>query len=153
MKMRLFIVTSVYQFMNALTVQMNDPTVSSDILCATKLLDETFDLEKLKEEKLFEDVYCWTGKIDGFKTVSKTKADKIKNAFKKVGLAMNKRKLLSDFPIIDRQCVIAELLLRVFGNDKRYRTGTFHSRTYAELQLFLSAVKARAYLRHARRQT
>lgn len=46
--MRLFIVTSVYQFMNALTVQMNDPTVSSDILCATKLLDETFDLEKLK---------------------------------------------------------------------------------------------------------
>ena len=101
--MRLFIVTSVYQFMNALTVQMNDPSVSSDILCATKLLDDTFDLEKLKDENIFDGVFCWTGEIDGFKTVSRTRAEKIKNIFKKVGLAANKRRLLSDFPRIDKQ--------------------------------------------------
>lgn len=101
--MRLFIVTSVYQFMNALTVQLNDRSVQSDILCVTGLLDDTFDLNKLKEEKLFQDVYSWVGEIDRFKMPNTTKVQKIKNIFKKVGLSVRKKKLLKDFPTINKQ--------------------------------------------------
>lgn len=100
--MRIFIVTSVYQFMNALTVQLNDPSVKSDILCVMKLLNNTFDLEKLKEEKIFEDVYVWTGEIDSFDMTTRNKGEGVKNTIKKVMLAIGKKKLLKDFPKIDK---------------------------------------------------
>ncbi|MBO5223326.1 MAG: hypothetical protein J6C23_02275 [Clostridia bacterium] len=100
--MRIFIVTSVYQFMNAITVQLNDPSVKSDLLCAMQLLDSTFDLEKLREEKIFEDVYVWTGEIDNFHLTTRNKSEGVKNALKKVGLALSKKKLLKDFPKIEK---------------------------------------------------
>lgn len=100
--MRLFIVTSVYQFMNAITVQLNDRSVKSDLLCVLDLLNETFDLEALRKEAIFENVYSWTGRIQCFKMIAKTKADKIKNTFKKVLYAAGKKLLLKDFPEINQ---------------------------------------------------
>ena len=96
--MRLFVVTSVYQFLNALTVQMNDPSVPSDILCVLKLLDDTFDLEALRKEGVFQDVYVWTGDICSFRMVSKTKVEKLTNAIKKVRLALGKKRLQKQMP-------------------------------------------------------
>ena len=100
--MRLFIVSSVYQFINALTVQLNDRSVPSDILCVMSLLDNTFDLEKFREEKIFEKVYVWTGEIERFHMDAKNKKEAITNAVKKVSLALGKKKLLSELPALNK---------------------------------------------------
>ncbi len=100
--MRLFIVTSVYQFMNAITVQLNDRSVRSDLLCAMNLLEETFNLDTLRKEKIFEDVYSWTGNVQCFKMINRTKGEKIKNTAKKVIYAARKKMLLKGFPKIDK---------------------------------------------------
>ena len=99
--MRLFIVTSVYQFLNAVTVQMNNPDVPSDILCAMKLLDDTFDWKKLREEEIFQNVYVWTGDICRFRMISKTKKERLVNTAKKVFLALNKKTLQKQIPKIE----------------------------------------------------
>ena len=96
--MRLFVVTSVYQFLNALTVQMNQPEVPSDILCAMKLLDDTFDWEKLREEGIFQNVYVWTGDICRFRMVTRNKKEQLQNAVKKAYLALGKKKLQKQMP-------------------------------------------------------
>ena len=100
--MRLFIVTSVYQFMNALTLQLNNMQERSDLLCIMKLLPENFDFEKLREEKIFDNVYSWTGEIDRFTMIDKNRIAHIKNYAKKVGLALFKKKLLREFSRPDK---------------------------------------------------
>ena len=96
--MRLFVVTSVYQFLNALTVQLNSPENAGDILCVGDLLENTFDLEKLNSYGLFQSVYSWTGEVDKFKMTSTNKGEHFKNTLKKVGLALNNRKLIASLP-------------------------------------------------------
>ena len=96
--MRLFVVTSVYQFLNALTVQMNHPDEPSDILCAMHLLNDTFDLEKLREEGIFQNVYVWTGDICRFRMVSRSKKELLVNSAKKVLLACRRKKLQKQIP-------------------------------------------------------
>ena len=96
--MRLFIVTSVYQFLNALTVQLNNPDEKGDLLCVCDLLENTFDLEKLHTYGLFENVYSWTGEINRFMMSSTNKDAHFKNTLKKVGLALNNKKLTKNLP-------------------------------------------------------
>jgi len=96
--MRLFIVSSVYQFLNALTVQLNDADVPSDILCVSSVLSDSFDWDKLREEHIFENVYVWTGEIERFRMVSRSKKEHYANLFKKLTLALGKRKLRAEMP-------------------------------------------------------
>ncbi len=96
--MRLFVVTSVYQFINALTVQLNTPDDKGDLLCVCDLLNDTFDLEKLNTCGIFENVYSWTGDINRFMMTSTNKWTHFKNTLKKVGLALNNKKLTKTLP-------------------------------------------------------
>ena len=95
--MRLFVVSSVYQFLNALTVQLNDGE-PSDLLCVSRVLDDAFDWEKLREEGIFQNVHVWTGEIERFRMVSRSKKEHYLNTLKKVCLALGKRKLRREIP-------------------------------------------------------
>lgn len=101
--MRLFVVSSVYQFFNALSVQLNDPSVESDLLCVARVLDDTFDWDKLREEGIFHSVYVWTGEIERFRMVSRSKKEHYVNTLKKAGLALGKRKLRREIPCPRKQ--------------------------------------------------
>lgn len=97
--MKLYVATSVYQFINSITMELpNQGQPQADLLVLKPLIRDNFDLKKLEEAKVFHRVYDWNGDIEKFCTMEATRTEYVKNVFYKLGMAAGVNKLARTLP-------------------------------------------------------
>ena len=99
--MRLYVVSSIYQFINALSIEIKRNRQDADILLIKPFFKEYFDLKKLEKFKIFHKIYYWQGKFEKLFITAQNTKDYLFNSVKKIFVLLEKKKLKKTLPNIN----------------------------------------------------